>query len=283
MGVMRPGGGSYKGPSFQVSHSYQPLSPAAKAAWKSAGGIATILVVLFAASSTAGAGLAALLWTPLTGVGLALSGLLAIPTNGGGFISVAIWGAVAGFVIGSLKRARLVRGRLAESFVGALFSTKSWAGPTRYAVLELSVRTIVGYTIGLCFSAQGLFGPRATTNLHAIAVVAAGAGGGGGDDGSLALAYVALWIAAIILAMIVMSVLTTAMVWVLLERLGVGAAKGAIGGAAKGLADQLAEDWGRDVTALNRRAILWAAFRRGVARGAINGAIIGGIMLLLVG
>jgi len=161
MSVVSGGGGSH-GSYGGGGYSSGPMSSEAKAAWGSIGVVATVLVIVGVAAGIAGVGsiATALLSTPMTALLLALSGLLTIP-GAADLFGAALVGAAAGFAIGWLKRARVVRGGLDESFVGALFSSRIWADPTRYSLLELGVRTLVGYSIGLAFSAQsvgGMFG-----------------------------------------------------------------------------------------------------------------------------
>lgn len=280
---MVSGGGGYSSSSSSHSGGGTPMSAGAKAAWKATGLGGLILLPVVVAVVASGAAWTAVLASSVVAMVFAIVALVTTPAAGlSAFFGPALWGAAAGLAIGLLRRAHLVRDPVSGSLVGALFSSRLWYGQSNYPVLEFGIRALIGYCVGLAFAGQAVFGPGRLSIVASLAT-AAGGGPGGGGDGSLALGYVILWIAAIIIGVVVGMTLTAAMMWLLLERVGMSASQGAISGTAKELMILLSEDWNCNMESRDRRTVLKMAAKRGALKGLFSGAIVGAVLLIGVG
>ena len=112
-------------------------------------------------------------WTKVTMGVVVANGLLAL----GGWwfrdlFTLLPPAAVAGLLIGWIRRAVLVRNALGESFVSALFGAGWGKNNGLLLLLDLASRTLMGYGVGVAFAAFGAIHPPSIIHCTSIAMVA---------------------------------------------------------------------------------------------------------------
>lgn len=115
-------------------------------------------------------------------------------------LSSFLFSATAGFIIGWIRQAISRRSRFGETFISALFGASLNRDPLRLVFLDLFVRMLAGYAVGLIFAQFGIMNADASNPLLSLMI---GGAGGGPDIGRLAFMTVFLLLVAMLIGMLV--------------------------------------------------------------------------------
>lgn len=115
-------------------------------------------------------------------------------------LSTFLFSAIAGFIIGWVRQAISRRSRFGETFISALLGVSLTRDPLRLIFLDLFMRMLAGYAVGLVFAAFGIMNADATNPLLALMT---GGAGGGPDIGRLTFMAVFLLLVALLIGMLV--------------------------------------------------------------------------------
>jgi hypothetical protein len=202
-------------------------------------------------------------------LGLIAWGTISIPA----FLSSLLFAAAAGFVIGWVRQAFSRRSRFGESLISALFGGSLTRDPSGLVFLDLFVRMMAGYAVGLVFAASGIMTLDAGSNwLRALMI---GGAGGGPDLVGLTIVAILLLVIAMLIGLLVVLALGSWAGIVLKAYLfdASALAKLAAMGAAKGTIKDAViaqQEWGNWRIKPGRSA----------AKGAVTGVFVG--MLLII-
>jgi hypothetical protein len=182
--------------------------------------------------------------------------------------------AAAGVVIGWVRQAINRSSRFGESLISALFGANLSRDPFPLIFLDLFIRAMVGYSVGICFVGLGLLNTDATNPL--IPLLTGGAGGGP-DTGRFVFGIVLFVVFAIVIGLLIAMVIGAWAGIVLNAYLfnAITLAKLAAMGAAK----RVVKD-----TAITKQA--YDAWRIDVGANAVKGATTGilvGLFLIVLG
>jgi hypothetical protein len=187
-------------------------------------------------------------------------------------LSSLLSAVAAGFVIGWIRQAFSRRSRFGESFISALFGGSLTRDPFRLVFLDLFVRMIAGYAVGLVFAGSGIMNPDASNQLRSQMM--GGAGGGPDIFGFTFEAIFFVLIAMLIGLLVILAI--GSWVGIVLKAYIFDAsalAKLAVMGAAKGTIKDAViaqQEWGN-----------WRIKpARSAAKGAATGVLVG--MLLII-
>jgi hypothetical protein len=111
--------------------------------------------------------------------------------------------ATAGLVIGWVRQAISRRSRFGESLISTLFGGSLTRDPSRLVFLDLFVRALAGYAVGLAFAKFGIMNADASNPL--LALMTGGAGGGPDIFGMTFIAILFLVVAMLIGLLVVMA------------------------------------------------------------------------------
>lgn len=183
-----------------------------------------------------------------------------------------LFSAIAGCIIGWVRQAISRKSRFGESLVSALFGASLIRDPLRLVFLDLFVRMLAGYAVGLVFAQLGIMNIDASNPL--LALMIAGEGGGSDFGGLTFMAVFLLLLAMLIGALVAMAIGNWASIVLkayffdanaVAKLAAIGATKGMIKDAV--IAQQVYGDW---------RIGLGSS----AAKGAVTGVLVG--MLLVV-
>lgn len=111
-----------------------------------------------------------------------------------------LFSAAAGFIIGWIRQAISRRSRFGESLISALFGASLTRDPLRLVFLDLFVRMLAGYAVGLVFAQFGIMNADASNPLLSLMISGSG---GGPDIGSLAFLVIFLLLVAMLIGVLV--------------------------------------------------------------------------------
>ena len=243
------------------------LSKLAEGVFKFVAGLAVLGIAIF------------LLWILYSSVAVALAALYkALAEIWSGFIpptafaTQILFAAVAGAIIGWLRRGLKVRSRFGESLLSSLF-TKVWFTRTPLlAAADVIVHSIVGYFVGLVFAYSTVPHPRLSgghlSPLSVVLVIAGGGGGGGEIDlfnlvvALLALIFISMLVGALVMTIHKVSIMA------FVRLVSVRATRAAAPGAAKGAVKELV------IIIVEERDLQWSAIGTSALKGAIVGVIV---------
>jgi hypothetical protein len=187
-------------------------------------------------------------------------------------LSSFLFSAAVGFIIGWIRQAFSRKSRFGESFISALFGANLSRDPLGLVFLDLLVRTLVGYAVGLAFAQFGIMNADASNPL--LALMIGGAGGGPEIARMTFLAVFLLLVAMLIGVLVVMAIGNWAGIVLkaylfnasaVAKLAAIGATKGVIKDAV--IAKQVYGDWRLELG-------------HSAAKGAVTGVLVG--MLLII-
>lgn len=115
-------------------------------------------------------------------------------------LSSFLFSATAGLIIGWIRQAVSRRNRFGESLISALLGASLTRDPLRLVFLDLFVRMLAGYAIGLVFAQFGILNTDASNPLLALVI---GGAGGGPDIGGLTFMALLLLLVATLVGVLV--------------------------------------------------------------------------------
>jgi len=223
----------------------------------------------------------------LAGVLIAFTGVRNIPWAVGkiNLVEPAMVGAIAGVVIGWIRRGLYVRQQYQETLVSSLVSARFWQGNPGHALLLFVVHGVSGFFVGLIFSSAGVFVPReAVMNgqypWDKVGLIIEAAGGGGfGDSMSMLLT---LLVVAVIVVFFTILIINRALACFIIY----SALKGGAGGVAKQLLSVCIEEWPPRIHwDPQRRAdiadVMRIALGKSLRQGLVTGVIVGIALTLM--
>jgi hypothetical protein len=189
-------------------------------------------------------------------------------------LSSLFFSAAAGLIIGWIRQAVSRRSRFGESFISALLGGSLTRDPSRLVFLDLFVRTLAAYAVGLVFAKFGIMNADASNPL--LTLVIAGAGGGPDTSRMLFMAILLLLVAMLIGACVVMAIGSWAGIVLKVYLFDASAiAKLAAIGATKGAL--------KDAVIAQQEYGNWRIkLGRSAAKGAVTGVLVG-MLLIIVG
>lgn len=119
-------------------------------------------------------------------------------------LSSFLFSASAGFVIGWFRQAISRKSRFSESLISALFGASLTRDPLRLVFLDLFVRMLAGYAVGLVFAQFGIMDADASNPL--VASMIGGVGGGPDFERFAIMAVLLLLVAMLIGVLVVMAI-----------------------------------------------------------------------------
>lgn len=188
------------------------------------------------------------------------------------FLKPLLFAAAAGLVIGWVRQAFSRRSRFGESFISTLFGASLTRDPSRLVFLDLFVRMLAGYAVGLAFAKIGIMNVDASNPLLALMI---GGAGGGPDISRMTFTAIFLLLVAMLIGVLVVMAIGSWAGIVLKAYLfdASAVAKLAAMGAAKGTV--------KDAVIAQQE---WGDWRikpgRSAAKGAVTGLLVG--MLLII-
>jgi len=188
-------------------------------------------------------------------------------------LSSFLFSAATGFTIGWVRQAIGRSSRFGESFISALFGVNLTRDPLRLVFLDLFVRMLAGYAVGLVFAQFGIMNANASNPLLVHMIGA----GGGPDFAEMAfLVVILLLVAALIGMLVVMSIVSWAGVVLQAYIFNASAiAKLATVGATKGMIKDI-------VIAQQVRGNWRLGLGHSAAKGAVTGVLVG-LLLIIFG
>ena len=223
----------------------------------------------------------------LAGVLIAFTGVRNIPWAMGkiNLVEPAMVGAIAGVVIGWMRRGLHVRQQYKETLVSSLVSARFWQGNPGHALLLFVVHGVNGFFVGLIFSSAGVFIPReAAMNgqypWDRVGLIIEAAGGGGfGDYMGMLLT---LLVVAVLVVFFTILIINRALAYFIIY----SALKGGTGGVAKQLLSVCIEEWPPRIHwDPQRRAditeVMRIALGKGLRQGLVTGVIVGITLALM--